>query len=43
VSKLAAAASNSSSGQPSGDPRRTPGKAEGDEVTIEESLKQKES
>ena len=37
------------SGQPdnsenqTGDPGRTPGKAEGDEETIEESLKQKES
>ena len=27
----------------SGDPGRTPGKAEGDEETVEESLKQKES
>ena len=29
--------------QGSGDPGRTPGKAEGDEETVEESLKQKES
>ena len=27
----------------SGDPGRTPGKAEGDEETVDESLKQKES
>lgn len=27
----------------SGDPGRTPGKAEGDEETVEESLKQQES
>jgi hypothetical protein len=29
--------------QASGDPGRTPGKAEGDEETVEESLQQKES
>jgi hypothetical protein len=29
--------------QQSGDPGRTPGKAEGDEETVEESLAQKES
>jgi hypothetical protein len=33
----------SGSEQESGDPGRTPGKAEGDEETVEESLKQKES
>ncbi len=41
------AGDNSPSGgageQQSGDPGRTPGKAEGDEETVEESLRQKES
>lgn len=36
-------AQTSGSGQQSGDPGRTPGSAEGDEATVEESLKQKES
>ena len=34
-------ASNSEQG--AGDPGRTPGKAEGDEETVDESLRQKES
>ena len=36
-------AQTGSSEKQSGDPGRTPGKAEGDEETVDESLRQKES
>ena len=42
-SAAAGAGAESESKAQTGDPGRTPGKAEGDEETVDESLRQKES